>query len=149
MEPLSIAILLVVLASAAVAIRFGGGPERTAATVIVAWIVADAIHHLISGPATFENVDPVHLVLDTGELVAIVWIALRANRMWPLWAAAAQLICVSGHVAALIEPSGMRRAYWAITQLPQYIQLAALLLGTAAHVRRERDIGPYRNWREA
>ena len=41
----------------------------------------------------------------------------------------------------------MRRAYWAMTQLPQYIQLTALLAGAWAHARRERLIGPYRSWR--
>ena len=64
-------------------------------------------YHLAFGPSGFEQVDPVHLVLDGGELVAIVWLALRANRMWPLWAAAAQLICVSGHLALFVAP-GMR-----------------------------------------
>jgi uncharacterized membrane protein len=86
-------------------------------------------------------------VLDGGELAAIVWLALNANRTWPLWAAAAQVICVSGHIALLIEPHGMRRAYWAMTQLPQYIQLGALLLGATAHARRVRLMGRYRSWR--
>ena len=99
------------------------------------------------GPSGFDVVDPVHLVLDGGELVAIMWLALRANRMWPLWAAAAQLICVSGHVAAFVDVGGMRRAYWAMTQLPPYIQLIALVLGAVAHARRFERIGPYRSWR--
>jgi hypothetical protein len=89
----------------------------------------------------------VHVVLDGCELVAIFRLALRANRMWPLWAAAAQLICVSGHVAVFVSPEGMRRAYWALTQLPQYIQLIALVLGAVAHARRFDRIGPYRSWR--
>lgn len=145
----SVLVLLLFVVSTLVAYRRGGPPEQLAAAVIIGWILADATYHLLFGPSGFASVDPVHLVLDGGEMVAILWIALRANRMWPLWAAAAQLICVSGHVAALIEPGGMRRAYWAMTQLPQYIQLTALLLGAAAHARRERVIGPYRSWREA
>ena len=51
------------------------------------------------------------------------------------------------HVALLIEPHGLRRAYWVMTQLPQYIQLTALLLGAAAHTRRVRLLGRYRSWR--
>lgn len=145
----SVLVLILFVVSTLVAYRRGGPPEQLAAAVIIGWILADAAYHLLFGPSGFARVDPVHLVLDGGEMVAILWIALRANRMWPLWAAAAQLICVSGHVAALIEPGGMRRAYWAMTQLPQYIQLTALLLGAAAHARRQRVIGPYRSWREA
>jgi len=127
----------------------GGPPERIAAAIIVSWVFSDAIYHLLFGPSGFDRVDPVHIVLDGGELIAIMWLALRANRMWPLWAAAAQLICVSGHIAAFIEPGGFRRAYWAMTNLPQYIQLLALLLGAAFHARRERQVGPYRSWRVA
>lgn len=138
--------LTVVFGSAFVAVSRGGPPERQAAGIIVCWIVADLAYHIVFGPSGFAQVDPVHLVLDGGELVAIVWLALRANRMWPLWAAAAQLICVSGHMALFIEP-GMRRAYWAMTQLPQYIQLTALVLGAVAHARRFDRIGPYRSWR--
>jgi len=64
-------------------------------------------------------------------------------------AAAAQLICYSGHIAVFIQPHGMRRAYWAMTQLPPFIQLVALLLGAAAHARRARRWGEYRSWRVA
>ena len=138
--------LMVLFGAALVAVARGGPPERLAAGIIVCWIIADVSYHLVFGPSGFDRVDPVHLVLDGGELVAIVWLALRANRMWPLWAAAAQLICVSGHLALFIEP-GMRRAYWAMTQLPQYIQLTALVLGAVAHARRFERIGPYRSWR--
>lgn len=127
----------------------GGPPERIAAAIIVVWVVADVLYHLLFGPSGFKEVDPVHVVLDGGELVAIVWVALHANRMWPLWAAAAQLICVCGHLVAYLNEGGMRRAYWALTQLPPYIQLLALLLGAFAHVRRKRRLGAYRSWRLA
>jgi hypothetical protein len=139
--------LTLVFAAAFFAVARGGPPERLAAAIIVCWIIADVTYHLAFGPSGFERVDPVHLVLDGGELVAIMWLALRANRMWPLWAAAAQLICFSGHIAVLISPEGMRRAYWAMTQLPPYIQLTALLLGAVWHARRFERIGPYRSWR--
>jgi len=139
--------LTLVFAAAFVAVARGGPPERLAAAIIVCWIIADVSYHLVFGPSGFDEVDPVHLVLDGGELIAIVWLALRANRMWPLWAAAAQLICVSGHIAVFVSPEGMRRAYWAMTQLPPYIQLTALLLGAVAHARRFDRIGPYRSWR--
>lgn len=143
----SVLILALVLSSGVIAYRNGGPPEKLAAAIIVGWIAAHTVRYLLAGPATYIEVDPFHLTLDTIELLAITLLALRANRVWPLFAAAAQLICVIGHVSAIIEPGGMRRAYWAITQLPQYIQLTALLLGTVAHTRRERRRGAYRSWR--
>lgn len=140
--------LILLLAAGFVAVWRGGPPERIAAAIIVAWLLSDGAYHLLFGPSGFDQVDPVHVVLDGAELIAIAWLALRANRLWPLWAAAAQLICVSGHLAAFVDP-GMRRAYWAMTQLPQYIQLTALVLGALAHARRTRRVGRYRNWRLA
>ena len=126
----------------------GGPPERTAAVTIITWMGIDTIYHLIFGRSSFGTVDPVHVVLDTTELAALVWLALRANRMWVLVAAAAQLMCVTGHIAVLLESGGLRRAYWALTQMPQYIEIAALLAGVFAHDRRVRVIGNYRNWRK-
>ena len=140
--------LLLFLTAGGVAFLRGGAPERVAAGIIVAWVVTVVLYHLAAGPAGFGRVDPGDLVLDLAELGAIGWLALRANRMWPLWAAAAQLICVSGHFAVFVEP-GMRRAYWAMTQIPPFIQVIALVCGAAAHVRRERKWGAYRSWRLA
>src|SRR5690606_37308279 len=110
--PLEIAATLAVfLAVGALALRLGGPPEQYAAGIIVSWLFASLAYQAIAGPASFGRVDPARFALDVTELVAIFVLALRANRMWPLWAAAAQVICVSGHVAAFVEPGGMRRAY--------------------------------------
>ncbi|HWK42149.1 MAG TPA: hypothetical protein VNR60_09475 [Croceibacterium sp.] len=147
----SVVLIQIALIAAAllVAFRKGGSPERLAAAVIAAWMVVDVSYHLLFGPSGFDRVDPVHLVLDGGVLIAITAIALRANRIWPLWAAAAQLICVTGHLAIVVQPEGLRRAYWAMTQIPPFIQLAALLLGVLAHSRRQKRWGNYRSWRRA
>ena len=139
--------LLIVLAAATCAYWRGGPPERIAAKVIIVWILTDVGYHLIFGPSGFVVVDPAHLVIDGAELVAITWLALRANRVWPVWAAAAQLMTFSGHIVAMIETGGINRAYWAITQLPPYIQIAAMVFGAVFHSRRYRQIGPYRSWR--
>ena len=147
MPPEVVIAFAVIMGGLLMAYLRGGPPERMAAAIIVTWVVSDVTYSVIFGPSSFVRVDPARVVLDAGELAAITWLALRANRMWPLWAAAAQLICVSGHVAAFVEPGGMRRAYWALTQLPAYIQLIALVCGAVAHARRFERIGPYRSWR--
>ena len=141
------ATLVVFLVVGALALRLGGPPEQYAVGIIVGWLLVSLTYQAIAGPASFGRVDPVRFALDGAELVAIFALALRANRMWPLWAAAAQLICVSGHIAAFIEPGGMRRAYWVMTQMPPFIQVMALLLGAFAHAARSKRIGPYRSWR--
>jgi len=147
MAPAIVIPIMLVMIAVVVAYRRGGPPERLAATIIVAWVIVDVTYHMLFGQSGFDAVDPVHVVLDGAELVAIMWLALRANRMWPLWAAAAQLICVTSHLVLFVELGGMRRAYWAMTQLPPLIQFTALLLGAVAHARRFDRIGPYRSWR--
>jgi len=144
-------VVLVSLAICVAAIAYslwrGGPPERFAAKIVVVWLLTDVGYHLIFGPSGFVVVDPAHIVIDGAELVAITWLALRANRVWPVWAAAAQLMTFSGHLVAMIEPGGVNRAYWAMTQLPPYIQLLALVCGAAFHNHRVRRIGRYRSWR--
>ncbi len=125
----------------------GGAPEKYAAAIMASWLVASVGYARVLGPPDFGAVEPAYLVLDSVELAAVLLLSLHANRMWPLWAAAAQLICVSGHLAALVEPGGMRRAYWVMTQIPPFIQIIALTLGVAAHHARKTRIGPYRSWR--
>ena len=142
-------IFVIVVTMTVLAYRRGGPPERIASLFIAGWILTDGLYHVLFGPSGFTTVDPVHVVLDGAELVAIMWLALRANRLWPLFAAAAQVMCVSGHLAVLIAPDGATKAYWAMTQLPQYIQLTALLAGAYAHARRYQVLGPYRSWRAA
>ena len=139
-------LLLIVLGSSAAYSR-GGPPERFAAVLLAGLVLADTVYHLLFGPSGFDRVDPWHLFLDLTMLGFLMWLALRANRIWPLFVAAAQLLSVTGHIAVIVQPDGMRRAYWAMTQLPQYIQFTALLAGAWAHARRERLIGPYRSWR--
>jgi hypothetical protein len=143
--------VLAIFVSAWLFARFRGGPpERIVGAILLVWIATDFVYHRLFGASGFTSVDPVHLVLDGAQLVAITWVALRANRMWPLWAAAASLICFSGHLAVLVRPEGMNQAYWALSSIPQYIQIAALLLGVAAHARRLKKLGgPYRSWRKA
>jgi len=125
----------------------GGPPERLAAKVVVVWILTDVTYHLIFGKSGFVHVDPAHLVIDGAELAAITWLALQANRVWPIWAAGAQLMTFTGHLVVMISPGGVDRAYWAMTQLPPYIQLFAMVCGAAFHNRRFERIGPYRSWR--
>ena len=150
MSSFTVWVLAIFIAGGAFAYYKGGPPERYSAAIIVGWVVIDVIYHLVFGPSGFDVVDPNHLLIDGAQLVAITWVALRANRMWPLWAAAASLICFAGHLAAIIEPRGLRRAYWALSTIPQFIQLLALLLGAVAHARRLSKLRkPYRSWRKA
>ena len=124
----------------------GGAPERFLGAIFLVWIPLDRIEHQLFGPPTYLHVDPFHMAMDTTVFVLLVWLALRANRLWPIVCAGAQCVAMGGHVASLLLAVS-RPSYWAMTQFSGYVQIVALAAGTWAHWRRKRGIGPYRSWR--
>ncbi len=125
----------------------GGRPERGAAIILLSAMCIDVIYHQITGPDDFSRLDWMHLVIDSSVLIAMGWIALRANRYWPLWITALQTITVVGHLCMLLEIPGIRGAYWAMVAIPFYLQILTLLIATILHMRRLRLTGLYPDWR--
>lgn len=131
------------------ALRKGEEPERLVVAILVSASLLDVANHALFGDPAFYAVNPGHLVIDTWAMLSMLWIALRANRGWPMWACAAQIIVLLGHVSKLIELSAVRYGYFAMMQLPISIQAGAILAGTIAHDRRVERIGRYHAWRLA
>jgi hypothetical protein len=137
----------IVLATVALALRKGDEPEQLTSLVIVTALFADVINHWLLGAPNFFTINPGHLVLDGWELIVLMWVALYANRGWPLWVAALQMIVVAGHLSKLFDVSAIRRGYWVMIAVPGYIQLAVVWIGLVSHMRRVGRIGPYAAWR--
>lgn len=131
------------------AARKGDEPERLAAIVLLATFLLDAVNHLVFGDPAWFEVNPGHFVIDLWAFITLTWVALHANRAWPLWVSALQAIVVVGHFAKLFEIDVARISYWAMTQLPYWVQLLILIGGTWTHAEREQRIGRYRSWRSA
>lgn len=129
------------------AARKGGEPERLVAVVLLADYLLDCVNHAFFGDPTWFEVNPGHFVIDLWVLLTLTWVALYANRGWTLWVSATQLIVVVAHFAKLSEMEVARRSYWAITQVPFMLQGVVLMVGTWAHVQRQRRFGRYRAWR--
>lgn len=141
-------IVLIILASILLlALRYGGEPERLMAGLLLATDWLDHVQHYFFGPASFVHVDPVHVILDSATLAGALWIALRANRFWPLPVCSLQLILLSGHFAILAPIPGLNQAYWALSTIPGWLQMVIVLIGIVAHARRRKRIGLYRDWR--
>lgn len=138
---------LYLLAVSLIAWKRGGRPEQVVAGIMVTNIVLDYVYHLIFGPSSFKQIDPVHLAMDTACFLLFLGVALRANRAWTMWVCAAQNIVMLGHLGKLFEVNAVLRGYWAMTQAPFYLQITFLALGTLAHLMRVRAIGPYNSWR--
>ena len=142
---------VIVVATVAVTIALfsaiqGGHPERWASVIIVGGIVLDLIIQATIGHRSFEHFDISRLSIDLVQFTALLIIALRANRNYPLGLAAAQLLAIVGNLAALFHRDGWNEAYWAMTQMPLFLQLALLAGGTLAHRLRLAKIGEYNCW---
>ncbi|MEO0032804.1 MAG: hypothetical protein RIS94_2562 [Pseudomonadota bacterium] len=138
---------IVLFATVLFAARKGDEPERLVAGVLLATFLLDVANHSLFGDPGWFAVNPGHLVIDGWAFIVLLWVALRANRGWPLWVSASQVLVVLGHVAKLWDMNVVRKAYWAMTQMPFVFQLAVLALGTIAHAGRQRRIGWYHPWR--
>jgi len=124
----------------------GAAPERWAATIVGIRYGVDALYHWLVVAPSFAIVDPGHAVLDGLMVAGFTWLALRANRVWPVWMAGSALIAVFGHIMVFAGAVQLQRAYWAMTNVPHFVQLFTLLTGTIFHCWRLRVVGPYRDW---
>ncbi len=125
----------------------GGKPEKLGATIVALSICIDLIVREWVGGWDFSTFSSSRLLIDLAELGLLLGLALSANRLWPIFSAATQMVAVAGSLAVWGSKGGMQVAYWAVTQLPLFGQLAALGLGTFFHLRRQAVVGPYRDWR--
>lgn len=136
----------VILLSVAFAYRYGRGPERSAAAILSTAFVVSLIARLLRGPIEYVHLDPIAAAVDTATLGGVMWVALNANRVWPLVIASLQLFVIIAHVSVLLS-SGWNQVYWGMMAIAQYLQLIVLVIGIASHHSRERRIGRYRSWR--
>lgn len=128
--------------------RVGGGPERALAATLLAMAGSDQLYHLAFEGLRFVPAAPtIHLAIDLAALSATLVVALLANRIYPLWFAAFQLIAVFAHVANDVAPGVASLAYRILYVGPSYFQIILLAGGIWLHRRRTRRHGPYRSWR--
>jgi hypothetical protein len=130
-------IWIVLMASAAgFALWKGGQPERACAVAMVAaWLAT-----VLLTDRRNNWVDPQWGVMaaDLSLLTLLLWVALRANRFWPLWAAAFQLLGVITHVAIMADRTISGRAYYVAAVIWSYLVVIALAAGTWSAWRRRR-----------
>lgn len=140
---LASAILLVLAAS-----RWGAAPERLCVAVHCFMLFADAYYHALVGPGTiYYSVDPGHLAIDATAAIQFFAIALFANRMYPLWLAAFQIVSVIAHFARMELSEIGRLAYGLLNYGPYYLQIVTLAFGLLLHARRARRYSTYQSWR--
>lgn len=115
----------------------GGAPERTASICMVIATMGTFWAGL-SNPS-YRDVEWEMLLIDFGLLLALSAIAGAADKFWPIWLAAFQLVAVAAHGVTAYNPEILPVAYWWIVGKIAYPMVAILAIGTRRHHRRTRD----------
>lgn len=123
----------------------GGAPERIAAHIVLggSLLTLATVSNLA---VSYMSVEVGVLLVDVATLVAFLILALRAERFWPLWLTALQLIGTTGHAIKLVDPATIPRAYAFAAIFWSYLMLPLLVLATWRHQRRLALHGADRSW---
>jgi len=120
------------------ALRYGGSSERFCAGILVVGSLASALivsaFHNLWHPASFYL-----FFIDCSALLALLAIALTSDRFWPLYTAAFQVPGVATHIATMVDPVIVPRAYALAQGFWIYPMLVALLIGTSGFRKRARE----------
>lgn len=137
---------LVQLMVSAYAIRRGGAPERTVAVLMIIAAAASSVVSVLSAQH-YQAVITGLLTIDAALFVALCTVVVFADRFWPIWMAALQLLALAVHGARAYDPAIVPLVYaWSVGQIA-YPMLAMLAFGTARHRRREQISGAKPGWR--
>ncbi|MDE2596162.1 MAG: hypothetical protein KGL44_04705 [Sphingomonadales bacterium] len=130
----------------------GAAAERAMALALFCQLPLFILDQLLTGgrdPYTsYRQLEPDLFAIDLVLLALYLAVALRANRVYPLWIAGAQLIAVLAHVVKIVSGDLVPRAYASLVMVPTHFQIVMLIAGTIAHLRREAQYGDYPSWRQ-
>ena len=76
------------------------------------------------------------MIIDGLLLAALLVIALRSDRWWPMWAAGFHGLGVFLHIAVIIDADIWGRAYYVAGAIFSYLTMASLLTGGLSRPKR-------------
>lgn len=122
----------------------GGAPERLVGVIFLLAFPASRLAYATGW--TFQGLAMGVFFVDVMMFIAMFWIAMNANRQWPIPMVAMQGLQVLGHFLKLSEPSMLPLLYWLGRIAWSYPMLVLLALATLRHVNRERRLGAEPPW---
>lgn len=123
----------------------GGLPERIAATILAIGSTL-TVAALSSLAIRFGSIEIGVFLVDVATLVGFLILALRAERYWPLWLTALQILGMAGHAVKEADPSTIRQAYAFALAFWSYPMLLLIAVGTWRHQRRLALYGVDKSW---
>ncbi len=119
-------------AVAAYSVWRGGWAERT-----IAWgMVVDSLASgILQNKRDWGAPQWADLGIDVVYLIVMLWVALKSNRTWPLWAAGFQLVSVVVYFARIADMNVGALAPYLATVIWSYLLLVVIAVGTWLHHR--------------
>ncbi|MES2046589.1 MAG: hypothetical protein V4475_22180 [Pseudomonadota bacterium] len=147
-DPLMIRILffnVLLLGTCGYAILRGGAPERITGWLLLAATVLTPL--AARGLAVrYVQAEVGIFVVDLALLAALVVVALKADRFWPLVLAAMQLDTTAVHILKLVDADLIRITYALMIAMWSYPMQIILAVATLRHRRRLAQFGEDRSW---
>jgi flagellar motor component MotA len=123
----------------------GSAPERVVACACLV-AVAATVAATLPRENDFEVVEFEVLIVDASLLAVLFYIALRANRFWPIVATSLQAVTVVVHLAKAANPELVAPVYAFASTGTSLGILLCLWIGTLRHRRRLRKYGNDPSW---
>jgi hypothetical protein len=143
--PLSVLVYALLMAACWIYSMFRGGPpERLGTTILAIGSVLTAV--AIPDDTRFRSLESGALVVDVLCLAVFVILALRADRFWPLWVAALQLLGVASHGVKFSESNLVPSTYAFMLAIWSYPMIALMVAGTWRHQGRLNRFGHDAAW---
>lgn len=129
--------LIALTATATTALWRGEWPERTgAAAMVIAWFATPVVQNSLQQWGVQTGV----MIVDAGLLGALLFVGLRSNRWWPLWACGFQAMNVVLHLAVLADARVWAWAYFVASSVFSYLVMLTLFLGALGRPPRQRVV---------
>ena len=143
--PYLLLFLCLLLATAAYAWLRGGAPERWAAGLFIS---AYLLTIVVRSPWTnrYVLVETGVFAVDVALFLAMLTLALAANRFWPVWMTAIVAMPLAAHLVKLADSEIIPGAYQFLLAGWAYPTLALLAAATWRHQRRLRRLGADPSW---
>ena len=120
--------------SSAMAWKWGGLDEKLAA---MGFLLATATS-VLANQNHYEHTETGVLAIDILLFVALLVLALRSDRFWPMWAAAFQMVGTMVHIASMTETGDFAWAYAVGLVFWSYPVVIALMVGTWLEARQRQ-----------
>ena len=109
-------------------------PEQAGIAILLGMALLDlGYHQLVEGPGQYASVDAFHMFNDMWALVAFVWLALSADRFWPLCTGGLQLVAALSHLLRSTETEMLQLVYAMMIRVPFWAQIGVLFFAIIRH----------------